>query len=64
MAALRALIGEEAPEAEVVRTAITELQTATMKIGEALNKQAPGDDGDKDKAEDAEYADKKDEEKK
>jgi hypothetical protein len=35
-----------------------------MKIGEALNKQTPPDDSDKGQAEDAEYADKKDEEKK
>jgi hypothetical protein len=63
MAALRSLIDADAPDADAVRSAISELQTATMKIGEALNKQTPPDSG-ADKAEDAEYADKKEEEKK
>jgi molecular chaperone DnaK len=65
VAALRAEMEKEEPEAEEMRNKIADLQTATMKIGEALNKSAPGSDATTDaKTDDAEYADKKDEEKK
>jgi len=55
---LRQVMDSEDPDVEKVRQKIQDLQTATMKIGESLNKSTSSDGA---KTEDAEYADKKEE---
>lgn len=55
---LRQVMDSEDPDAEKVRQKIQDLQTATMKIGESLNKSTSSEGA---KTEDAEYADKKEE---
>ena len=46
IAAVRATLEGDAPDADKVRAAVKELQAALMKIGEALNKGAAGGGGD------------------